>query len=248
MNTITTSMPRLATRALKQTTPCRRCIHMTLSQRNQPTKPSPINPQHPTSRHLHATARPLAAPKSKDRGPPSKEDTQTDFNALDVLANTPPPTTAVDVCLADGFALNSGLRITGAGALLVGGEAFKWRPWVRAGRKEGTLGAGAAGDDDKGVASPGGKLLNAKGQWECDRMAWGALEVVWPKPDLLILGTGPGIAPLSPATRRDLTELGIRVEVQDTRNAAAQYNMLATERGLQQVAAALVPLGWKEGS
>ena len=131
--------------------------------------------------------------------------------------------------MEDGFALNNGSRITGAGVMLVGGEAFKWRPWIR---KEGSS----------------TKLKNAKGQWEADTMVWGALDLVWPKPDLLILGTGPGILPLSPKTRNDLTQLGIRVEVQDTRNAAAQFNLLATERGLQQVAAAFVPIGWKEGS
>jgi NADH dehydrogenase [ubiquinone] 1 alpha subcomplex assembly factor 3 len=148
----------------------------------------------------------------------------------------------------DGFALNNGLRITGAGVMLVGGEAFRWRPWVRPGRKEGTIEEGAAGGDVKGVSSMSGKLKNAKGQWEADKMVWGALDLVWPKPDLLILGTGPGILPLSPATRNDLTELGVRVEIQDTRNAAAQFNLLATERGLQQVAAAFVPIGWKEGA
>jgi NADH dehydrogenase [ubiquinone] 1 alpha subcomplex assembly factor 3 len=41
--------------------------------------------------------------------------------------------------------------------------------------------------------------------------------------------------------------MGVRIEVQDTRNAAAQFNLLATERGVQQVAAALIPMGWKEG-
>lgn len=254
-NTIGSAMPRLATRAPKQpATSCRRCIHLTLSQRTSHLRPTPTSTsllqqekknQSPPSRCLHATARPLAAPKSKDRGPASKEDTQTDFNALNVLGNMPAPTTAIDACMDDGFALNNGMRVTGAGVLLVAGEAFKWRPWVR----EGGGKEGAAGDsnDDKGVASPGGKLRNKKGQFECDRMAWGALDVVWPKPDLLILGTGRGILPLSPETRRALTELGVRVEVQDTRNAAAQYNMLATERGLQQVGAALVPIGWREG-
>jgi hypothetical protein len=85
-----------------------------------------------------------------------------------------------------------------------------------------TIGEGAAGDDIKGVESMSGKLKNAKGQWEADSLVWGALDLVWPKPDLLILGTGPGILPLSPKTRNDLTELGVRVEIQDTRNAAAQ--------------------------
>jgi NADH dehydrogenase [ubiquinone] 1 alpha subcomplex assembly factor 3 len=65
--------------------------------------------------------------------------------------------------------------------------------------------------------------------------------------DLLIIGTGPNIVPISPATRRYINDLGIRIEVQDTRNAAAQFNLLATERGIDQVAAALIPMGWKEG-
>jgi len=53
--------------------------------------------------------------------------------------------------------------------------------------------------------------------------------------------------PVALETRAHLNALGISVEVQDTRNAAAQFNLLATERGVGNVAAALVPLGWKEG-
>ena len=48
--------------------------------------------------------------------------------------------------------------------------------------------------------------------------------------------------PLAPQTRSDINQLGMRVEILDTRNAAAQYMLLATERGIEQVAAALVPL------
>lgn len=66
--------------------------------------------------------------------------------------------------------------------------------------------------------------------------------------DLLILGTGPSIVPVSPETRKHISDLGIRLEVADTRNAASQFNLLATERGVQQVAAALIPIGWKEGT
>ena len=204
----------------------------------------------PQARCLHVTSPPRAppaAPKTKDRGPPSKEDTQTDFTAMNVLANTPAPTTAVDACMSDGFALNSGLKVTGSGVLLLGGEVFKWRPWIKEGRKEGTIGSGATGDDNKGVESIGGKLQNKKGQWDVDRDAWGVLDLAWPKPDLLILGTGRTILPLSPESRRHVNDLGIRIEVQDTRNAAAQFNLLATERGVQQIAAALVPIGWREG-
>lgn len=65
--------------------------------------------------------------------------------------------------------------------------------------------------------------------------------------DLLIIGVGKEIRPLSPETRMILADMGLRVEVLDTRNAASQFNMLATERGVSDVAAALIPLGWQEG-
>jgi NADH dehydrogenase [ubiquinone] 1 alpha subcomplex assembly factor 3 len=65
--------------------------------------------------------------------------------------------------------------------------------------------------------------------------------------DLLILGLGKEMRPLSPSTKQYLNNLGIRIDIQDTRNAAAQFNLLATERGVGSVAAALIPLGWQEG-
>ncbi|KAL8708349.1 MAG: hypothetical protein Q9220_006729 [cf. Caloplaca sp. 1 TL-2023] len=205
--------------------------------------PSPLRPPHPLQRRqpsqrlqpLTTTTsktppQPAAPPRSNtDRGPPSTEDTQTDFGTMDVFSNTPRPTTAIDACLSDGFHLDNGIKITGgSGCLLVGGEAFGWRPWdAHSGRK-------------------GSGMVNKKGQWEVEEGSWGLLDIVWPKPDLLILGLGPRVLPLSPETRRYLGSLGIRVDVQDTRNAAAQFNLLATERGTSEVAAALVPLGWRE--
>jgi uncharacterized protein len=65
--------------------------------------------------------------------------------------------------------------------------------------------------------------------------------------DLLIIGTGPHTIPIAPKVREYLNGLGMRLEIQDTRNAAAQFNLLATERGVGQVAAALIPIGWREG-
>jgi len=38
----------------------------------------------------------------------------------------------------------------------------------------------------------------------------------------------------------------MRLEILDTRNAASQFNLLATERGVQEIAAALVPIGFGE--
>jgi len=144
---------------------------------------------------------------------------------MDVLGSTPPPATAIDACLADGFHLSNGVKITGgAGVLLVAGEAFSWRPWR---------------------ASDGGRMLNSRSQWEVDAAAWGVLDLVWPKPDLLIIGLGANVYPITPETRRYVNSLGIRVDILDTRNASAQFNLLATERGVGNIAAALIPIGWK---
>ncbi|KAL4781722.1 alkaline-phosphatase-like protein [Aspergillus varians] len=159
-------------------------------------------------------------PRSHDRGPASQEDTQTDFAALDVLGNIPAPTTAVDACLDTGFHLDNGVKITGGdGVLLVGGEAFTWRPWL--GKTDGQK----------------NDMVNGKGQFEVDEQAWGVLDLVMPRPG--------SILPLSLETRKHINSLGIRVEVVDTRNAAAQFNLLATERGVSEIAAAMIPIGWK---
>jgi hypothetical protein len=138
----------------------------------------------------------------------------------------------------DGFALNSNIKVSRSGVLLVGGEAFLWRPWLK---------EGARGDANHPSIGKISKLLNERGQLEVSSSVWGVLELVWPKPDLLIIGTGPSIAPISKETRKYINELGIRIDVQDTRNAASQYNLLATERGVEMIAAALIPIGWREG-
>ena len=83
-----------------------------------------------------------------------------DISSLNLLGNIPPPATAVDECHDDGFLLDNRLRIShGSGALLVGGEAFAWRPWE--------ISAG---------------LVNERGQFEVDALAWGLLSIVWPRP------------------------------------------------------------------
>lgn len=53
--------------------------------------------------------------------------------------------------------------------------------------------------------------------------------------------------PIGPRTKAFINSLGIRIEIQDTRNAAAQFNLLSTERGVGTIAAALIPLGWRDG-
>ncbi|KAJ6074547.1 uncharacterized protein N7446_002324 [Penicillium canescens] len=184
---------------------------------------STIRPSRMVSRaHAHK-------PVSHDRGPQSNEDTQTDFAALNVLGNIPAPTTAIDATLDSGFHLNNGVKVTGGdGLLLVGGEAFAWRPWK----------AVEGAKDDRDAKD---NMINAKGQFELDESVWGV--GLWR--NMLILGLGASMFPLSPETKRHINSLGIRVDILDTRNAAAQFNLLATERGVTEIAAAMIPIGWK---
>lgn len=84
----------------------------------------------------------------------------TDFTRMDMLGQTPVPSTSVDICMSDGFKLNSGASIyDGRGVVLVGGEAFAWQPW-----------------------GPDKRLTNAKGQWEVKEDAFALLDLLWPRP------------------------------------------------------------------
>ncbi|CAL1700233.1 unnamed protein product [Somion occarium] len=65
-------------------------------------------------------------------------------------------------------------------------------------------------------------------------------DVVVPKPELLLFGTGQRVyLPPSPI-RQYLSKIGIQIDVMDTRNACSTYNLL-TEEG-RRVAAALLPI------
>lgn len=111
-----------------------------------------------TTRPYHASPR---LRNQSDR-PPS-ERPPTNFADLDVLGNTPPPSTSVDVVQYDGFVLNSGITIAGGdGALLLNGEAFAWRPWLaREGEK---------------------RLVNEKGQFDIPAEALSVFDLLWPRP------------------------------------------------------------------
>lgn len=109
-----------------------------------------------------------AAPVQRSRDTGAREHRPTDLSSLDVLASAPVPSTNIDATLPRGFMFNSGLSILdGAGALLVGGEAFQWKPWLLNGPE----------DDPKNL-----RLLNAKGQIDLPAEAFSLLSLVWPRP------------------------------------------------------------------
>ena len=208
-----------------------------------PTPTNSINSLQPHYRLLSTTSRLTAerkpppgpsiptstAPSTRDRGPASTEDTQTDFSTMDVLGNSPIPATTIEACLSSSFHLNNGLKTPpGTGILLLSGEVLTWKPWL-------------ARSPTAGPSS----MVTSTGVWEVDdERAWAALEVLWPRPDLLILGTGKRVLPVGKGTRERLAGLGFRLDVQDTRNAAAEFNLLCRERGTGEIGAALLPVGW----
>ena len=179
--------------------------------------------KYPTARVVEPAPAPAAAP----------------FAGLDVYNDLPAPASAIEAVYADGFLFTSGAAFRdGSGALMVQNEAFRWAPPPAAvearARASGVLELGAA--------------------------AWGLLDVIHPKPgarpppprplpappltrartELLIVGTGRRNLMLSPRDRSRITELGIRMDVMDTANASALYNLLATERSGGEIAAALL--------
>ncbi|EXJ83313.1 hypothetical protein A1O1_06932 [Capronia coronata CBS 617.96] len=192
------------------------------------------------------------APKSHDRGPASEEDTQTDFAKMDILTNAgaTTPATSIDACVHDGFHLNNGVQTRGGlGVLLLDGEAFVWAPWnANAANKKKETDSTSSTTTNGGVtSSPEGfnAFLDRRGILTIPPSSLGIFELIYPRPDLLLIGTGRKLWMLGAETRKYLSEqLGIRVDIMDTANAAAAYNLLAMERGVTEVAGLMIPDGF----
>lgn len=109
------------------------------------------------ARQIHAT--PIARYADKTS---SQATAPANLSELDMLGNTPAPSTSVDVVTFDGFGLNSGITIDGGdGALLVNGEAFAWRPWEVRGEK---------------------RMVNDKGQFDIPKESLSVFSMLWPRP------------------------------------------------------------------
>lgn len=67
------------------------------------------------------------------------------------------------------------------------------------------------------------------------------LQIVYPKPELLVVGLGGKSRILGNESRKQFSALGIRVETSDTRNSALSYDLLATERSPELVGALMLP-------
>lgn len=134
-----------------------RALHASLRQMT--TRRTPFFSMRAGARQMHAT--PLACYADK----PQAQAAPANLSELDMLGNTPAPSTSIDVCMYDGFGLNSGITIDGGdGALLVNGEAFAWRPWEMKGEK---------------------RMVNDKGQFDIPKESLSIFSLLWPRPGKL---------------------------------------------------------------
>ncbi|KAE8221147.1 hypothetical protein CF319_g5445 [Tilletia indica] len=89
----------------------------------------------------------------------------------------------------------------------------------------------------EGVVLPNGKGWE---EWvEEEGAVWKALELVQPRPEILVFGTGRTVLPLPQNIKSYLNSLGVQVDVQNTRAACSTFNLLIEEG--RRVGAALLP-------
>jgi len=88
------------------------------------------------------------------------------------------------------------------------------------------------------------KLERNKIVLDIDNKLLDLLRVIYPKPELMVLGSGKQTRMISKATREGFNKLGIRLDINDTQHAAMNYDMLATERTPALVGALLLPSNW----
>ena len=198
---------------------------------------------------------PISGPRTTPNFPlEGGSDPKEFLSQLDVFSGLPTPPSAVDSVFPDGFLLNDGQMIRGDGVFLLSNDVLRWRALLSEGELE--------------EAEAKAKKTSVL---ELPDESWGLLDVIYPKPgivptlpkfgesiacffansifffwplDLLIIGTGYRTLLLHPKNKGRIRDMGINVDVMDTHNAAAEYNLLATERPGSQVAAALLLAGF----
>ncbi|KAJ3273672.1 hypothetical protein HDU76_010780 [Blyttiomyces sp. JEL0837] len=73
--------------------------------------------------------------------------------------------------------------------------------------------------------------------WTTDMLK--LFEIVTPKPEIVVIGTGAAMQPMPPMLKNYLHKLGIQVEVMSSRHAGSTYNLLLREG--RRASTALLP-------
>ncbi|KAK9388369.1 NADH dehydrogenase 1 alpha subcomplex assembly factor 3 [Lipomyces mesembrius] len=154
-----------------------------------------------------------ATPISPSKGGPIQD--------FDLLQDLPRPPMAIDSVLEDGFLLSDGTvfecKYSTLGLVIIDGQVFEWDfAQYCTGLDTGLV----------DISKDGVKMLS----------------LLFPRPELLLVGLGGKSRILSSKTRAVLMGMGYTIEVTDTQNGANNFELLATERP-RQVMAMLLPPG-----
>ncbi|RCI06907.1 hypothetical protein CU098_010908 [Rhizopus stolonifer] len=123
------------------------------------------------------------------------------------------PNVGIDVITKHGFVLTNKVRVEHP-IILLNGSPFLWK------------------------APPRAEGYMPMKDWNLE--AFKIFEIVSPRPELIMFGTGREFAPVPEHIRNFFFKLGIQVDQMGTKNAAATYNVLAEEG--RRIAAVLLPL------
>ncbi|KAG0223603.1 hypothetical protein BGW42_005755 [Actinomortierella wolfii] len=172
-------------------------------------------------------------------------------------------TVTIRTCTKHGFVTTDAVTLQGP-VLCIGGQVYLWDIFKDSGIIAQKLGVSSSSSSPSQTSStplviPGGsspsssatsyaaQAAAASGRCVFETMdektakeIFKVFELMDPRPEIMVVGTGKAFAPLSPAVRSVIRGLGMHVDMMSTANAAATYNMLAEEG--REVAAALLPL------
>ncbi|KAG0050143.1 hypothetical protein BGZ83_005063 [Gryganskiella cystojenkinii] len=160
-------------------------------------------------------------------------------------------TVSITTCTKHGFVTTEAITLQGP-VLCIGGQVFLWDIFQKGGAVDRSLstpsslssttaasGRAPAPATTSSPPAPARSIFETMDE-STAREIFKIFELMNPRPEILIVGTGKAFAPLSPAVRSVVRSLGLQVDMMSTANAAATYNMLAEEG--REVAAALLPL------
>ncbi|KAG0029501.1 hypothetical protein BGZ81_003731 [Podila clonocystis] len=144
-------------------------------------------------------------------------------------------TVTISSCTKHGFVTTEAINLQGP-VLCIGGQVFLWDIFKKSGAVDRALKAASTSGTVPSSTRPIFESMDEATAKEIFKI----FELMNPRPEILIVGTGKVFGPLSPAVRSVIRSYGLQVDMMSTANAAATYNMLAEEG--REVAAALLPL------
>ncbi|KAK9454475.1 hypothetical protein V1511DRAFT_460408 [Dipodascopsis uninucleata] len=171
-------------------------------------------------REFHSSLR-YYAPKILNQATPIEPSKGGAIQDFDLLQDLPRPPLSIDNVVPDGFLLSDNTTFDckngTVACAIIGAFSFEW-DFLRycTGLEDGVVDI----DLENGLS---------------------LLQLIYPRPELLLIGLGGKSRILNEKTKNGLMGMGYKIEVTDTINAASNFELLATERP-NQIIAILLPM------